>query len=104
MFDGYLPFLISNFVTWAPALAIAIPSLFLFGWHLRIQGQRNEALKMVAEMQERLAQIDDAMSRFGSDVDKLSEDQRFTTRLLLERESSTLSSGSGNAPARSVSR
>ena len=42
---------------------------------------------MVAKLQE---QIDDTMSRFGSDVDRLTEDQRFTTRLLLERESGTL--------------
>jgi hypothetical protein len=87
MFHGYLPYLISNFVHWAPALVIAVPALGLFAWHLRIQGQRNEALRKVSEMEERLAQMEDAMSKVGGEIEKLTDDQRFTTRLLLGRDS-----------------
>jgi hypothetical protein len=83
---GYLPYLIDKFVAWAPALVIGFPGLFLFGWHLRIQGKRNNALKKVADLEERLAQIEDVAARIGGDVEKLTDDQRFTTRLLLERD------------------
>ena len=70
------------------ALAILSTAMVLIvGLVLRHRGKRNLAQKPVkdAEMTERLSRMESAIETVAVEVERISEGQRFTTRLLSER-------------------
>ena len=85
---------------WIPIMAMAIVPITAIGWPLaRAYARRMEQADMQrvpVEVTSRLERMEQAIDSIAVEVERISEGQRFTTKLLSERVAS--SSGPGSAP------
>ena len=84
---------------WIPIMAISIVPITAIGWPLaRAYARRMErgaAERIPSEVTARLERMEQAIDSIAVEVERISEGQRFTTKLLSERAAS--SSGPGGA-------
>lgn len=88
---------------WIPIMAMAIVPITAIGWPLaRAYAKRMERGDAVGrvptEVSARLERMEQAIDSIAVEVERISEGQRFTTKLLAER--TTPSAGPGSAPPR----
>jgi hypothetical protein len=86
---------------WIPIMAIAIVPITAIGWPLaRAAAKRMErgesAARIPADVTARLERMEQAIDSIAVEVERISEGQRFTTKLLAERTASP--PGSGGTP------
>ena len=85
---------------WIPIMAMAIVPITAIGWPLaRAYARRMEQgdmQRVPVEVTSRLERMEQAIDSIAVEVERISEGQRFTTKLLSERVAS--SSGPGSAP------
>jgi hypothetical protein len=86
---------------WIPIMAMAIVPITAIGWPLaRAYARRVEAGQTNAhvplEVTARLERMEQAIDSIAVEVERISEGQRFTTKLLSER--TAQSPGAGGAP------
>ena len=86
---------------WIPIMAMAIVPITAIGWPLaRAYARRVErgevGQRVPAEVAARLERMEQAIDSIAVEVERISEGQRFTTKLLSER--TAQSSGPGSAP------
>lgn len=87
------PFLIPIVAILAGTLmALGFPLVRAFARKLELEGQQPRIPKEVAD---RLARMEQALDTVAVEVERISEAQRFTTRLLSERAESQASIGAG---------
>lgn len=87
------PFLIPIVAILAGTLmALGFPLVRAFARKLELEGQQPRIPKEVAD---RLARMEQALDSVAVEVERISEAQRFTTRLLSERAESQASIGAG---------
>ena len=86
---------------WIPIMAMAIVPITAIGWPLarayakRVeQGDANRRIPVVVTA--RLERMEQAIDSIAVEVERISEGQRFTTKLLSER--AAASSGPGSSP------
>ena len=83
---------------WIPIMAISIVPITAIGWPLaRAYARRMErgaAERIPGEVTARLERMEQAIDSIAVEVERISEGQRFTTKLLSER---AASSGPGGA-------
>jgi hypothetical protein len=87
---------------WIPIMAISIVPLTAIGWPLaRAYARRMERGDVTAhipsEVSARLERMEQAIDSIAVEVERISEGQRFTTKLLSER-TSVPPGGAGTAP------
>ena len=86
---------------WIPILAISIVPITAIGWPLarayakRLE-QRGSAGHIPVEVTARLERMEQAIDSIAVEVERISEGQRFTTKLLSER--TAPQSGPGGTP------
>lgn len=79
--DGDLIIISGTIIT----LALGLP--FVRAWVRAFEARhKREALEPPAEVTQRLAAIESAVEAIAVEVERISENQRFTTRLLASRE------------------
>ena len=86
---------------WIPIMAIAIVPITAIGWPLaRAYARRVEhgetAARIPVDVTARLERMEQAIDSIAVEVERISEGQRFTTKLLAER--TAPSSGPGGTP------
>jgi hypothetical protein len=86
---------------WIPILAISIVPITAIGWPLarayaRRLEQRDSAAHIPVEVTARLERMEQAIDSIAVEVERISEGQRFTTKLLAER--TAPQPGLGGAP------
>jgi hypothetical protein len=86
---------------WIPIMAMAIVPITAIGWPLarayaRRMEQGNVAGRVPSEVTARLERMEQAIDSIAVEVERISEGQRFTTKLLSER--TAPSSEPGSAP------
>ena len=86
---------------WIPIMAMAIVPITAIGWPLaRAYARRVErgevGQRVPAEVAARLERMEQAIDSIAVEVERISEGQRFTTKLLSER--TAQSSGPASAP------
>jgi hypothetical protein len=86
---------------WIPIMAMAIVPITAIGWPMaRAYAKRMERGDAVGhiptEVTARLERMEQAIDSIAVEVERISEGQRFTTKLLAER--SVPASGPGSAP------
>jgi hypothetical protein len=85
---------------WIPIMAMAIVPITAIGWPLaRAYAKRVEqgdaAARVPVEVTARLERMEQAIDSIAVEVERISEGQRFTTKLLAERVASSSGPGSG---------
>ena len=86
---------------WIPILAISIVPITAIGWPLarayakRLE-QRDSTSRIPVEVTARLERMEQAIDSIAVEVERISEGQRFTTKLLSER--TAPQSGPGGTP------
>ena len=85
---------------WIPILSIAIVPITAIGWPIaRAYARRVEhgetGPRIPVDVSARLERMEQAIDSIAVEVERISEGQRFTTKLLSER---TAPSGPGSAP------
>jgi hypothetical protein len=75
---------------WIPIMAMAIVPITAIGWPLarayaRRMEQGNVAGRVPSEVTARLERMEQAIDSIAVEVERISEGQRFTTKLLAER-------------------
>ena len=84
---------------WIPIISIAIVPITAIGWPLarayakRVE-QSGDARQFPAEVAARLERMEQAIDSIAVEVERISEGQRFTTKLLAERTAPQLDAGS----------
>jgi hypothetical protein len=86
---------------WIPIMAIAIVPITAIGWPLaraaaRRMEQGAQVGRVPSEVTARLERMEQAIDSIAVEVERISEGQRFTTKLLSER--TAPSSGPGGTP------
>jgi hypothetical protein len=86
---------------WIPIMAMAIVPITAIGWPLarayaRRVEQGDSAQRVPPEVTTRLERMEQAIDSIAVEVERISEGQRFTTKLLSERTAQPL--GPGGAP------
>jgi hypothetical protein len=86
---------------WIPIMAIAIVPITAIGWPLaravaKRMEQTDAAPRLPVEVTARLERMEQAIDSIAVEVERISEGQRFTTKLLADR--TAPSSGPGAAP------
>ena len=89
---------------WIPILAISIVPITAIGWPLaRAYARRVEqgetGTRIPNEVTARLERMEQAIDSIAVEVERISEGQRFTTKLLSERTASSSEAG-GSPPGR----
>ena len=87
---------------WIPIMAMAIVPITAIGWPLarayaRRMEQGDATRRVPTEVTARLERMEQAIDSIAVEVERISEGQRFTTKLLSER-AATPSAGPGSAP------
>jgi hypothetical protein len=86
---------------WIPILAISIVPITAIGWpiaraYARRVEQREASARVPNEVTARLERMEQAIDSIAVEVERISEGQRFTTKLLSER--TAQSPGPGSSP------
>lgn len=89
---------------WIPILAIAIVPITAIGWPLaRAAAKRMEegasAPRIPADVSARLERMEQAIDSIAVEVERISEGQRFTTKLLSERAGGSPGAAGGDSGA-----
>lgn len=89
---------------WIPILAISIVPITAIGWpiaraYARRVEQESTRAHIPTEVTARLERMEQAIDSIAVEVERISEGQRFTTKLLSERTSAP-AGGAGVAPPR----
>jgi len=74
-------------IGWAPYVGLGAIALYLGGRYVRALEQRHTGRADLADIQEQLLRLEEAVSDVSRNVDRVAEGQSFTTRLLAERDS-----------------
>lgn len=84
---------------WIPIMAMAIVPITAIGWPMARayakRMERGEAGRLPTEVTARLERMEQALDSIAVEVERISEGQRFTTKLLSER---TAASGADSPP------
>jgi hypothetical protein len=85
---------------WIPIMAMAIVPITAIGWPLARayarRMERGEVARVPSEVGARLERMEQAIDSIAVEVERISEGQRFTTKLLAER--TAPSPGAGSTP------
>jgi len=89
---------------WIPILAISIVPISVIGWPLarayaRRVEQEASRPQIPSEVAARLERMEQAIDSIALEVERISEGQRFTTKLLSERTAPPLGQGSALPPS-----
>ena len=72
-------------ISWAPYLSLGAVALYLGGRYVRAVERRNTGRAKLADIQDRLLRLEEAVADVSADVDRVAEGQSFTTRILADR-------------------
>jgi hypothetical protein len=72
-------------IGWAPYLGLGAVALHLGGRYVRALERRSTGRAELADIQDRLLRLEEAVADVSQDVDRVAEGQSFTTRILAER-------------------
>jgi len=76
-------------ISWAPYIGLGAVALYVGGRYVRAIERRNTGRTELADVQDRLLRLEEAVADVSRDVDRVAEGQSFTTRILAERPSHT---------------
>jgi hypothetical protein len=86
-------------LSWLPWLLLGTAAFFL-GWRaVRAVERRGIANAELVALRERVQLLEDTVAEQGQDVQRLTDDQRFTQRFLLERTQGEHRPAAGPPPA-----
>jgi len=75
------------FMTWLPGLLFLGAFIYLGARFVQAMEKRAAAQEDVRALEKRVSQLEDALADASANLQRLSEGQEFTTRLLTERAS-----------------
>ena len=72
-------------MSWAPWLLLGAGGLYVGLRHARALERRNSSNSEIVDLQDRVAQLEDALATATRDISRIDDSQQFTTELIGQR-------------------